>query len=91
VYKQISGIGSVPVVGPTVTASQDVAVTAFVYWYGGDGSTSFVCVNLGGGLGQTYTSQAAAQANCETVFPDAITDGSLAPKPIYQIRSIPVT
>jgi hypothetical protein len=91
VYKQISGIGSVPATGPTIAAAQDVVVTGFVYWYGGDGSTNFVCVNPGRGLGQTYTSQAVAEAGCQTVYPDAITDGSLAPKPIYQIRPIPVT
>ncbi len=91
VYKQISGVGSVPAAGPTITASQDVVVTAFVYWYGGDGSTNYVCVNLGGGFGDTYPSQAEAQANCQIVYPDAIDDGSLPPKPIYQVRSIPVT
>jgi hypothetical protein len=91
VYKQISGVGSVPAAGPTITASQDVVVTAFVYWYGGDGSTNFVCVDLGGGLGQAYTSEADAEAACQTVYPDAITDVPLAPKPIYQIRSVPVT
>ena len=80
-----------PAAGPTITASQDVVVTAFVYWYGGDGSTNYVCVNLGGGFGDTYPSQAEAQANCQIVYPDAIDDGSLPPKPIYQVRSIPVT
>jgi hypothetical protein len=89
-YKQISGEGSVPAAGVTVSASQDVVVTAFVGWVDNTG-TYFECVTRDGGLdGVNEGSQAAAEAGCSTTYPDALVDTALPPKPIYQVRSIPV-
>jgi hypothetical protein len=90
-YTQISGEGSIPAAGATVTADQDVSVTAFVGWVGGSGSASYECVRPGGGLGGTVlTTQAEAESSCSQAFAGALVDTPLPPKPIYQIRAIPV-
>jgi hypothetical protein len=90
-YKQVSGEGSVPADGATVSASQDVVVTAFVGWVDAGGDGVFECVTPGGGLdGVNAGSQAAAQADCSATFPDALADTPLPPKPVYQVRTIPV-
>jgi hypothetical protein len=95
-YKQISGNGNVPAAGATVTASQDVVVTAFVGWVGYDNQAHYECVLPGGGLGSTpLNTQAQAEADvsdggCSTTYPDALVDTPVPPKPVYQIRAIPV-
>jgi len=90
-YTQISGEGSIPAAGATVTAEQDVSVTAFVGWVGGNGSASYECVLPGGGLGGTVlTTQAQAESGCSQTLADALVDTPLPPKPVYQIRAIPV-
>jgi hypothetical protein len=90
-YTQISGEGSIPAAGATVTAAQDVSVTAFVGWVGGDGSARYECVLPGGGLGGTVlATQAQAENSCGQTFADALVDTPLPPKPVYQIRAIPV-
>jgi len=90
-YTQISGEGSIPAAGATVTAEQDVSVTAFVGWVGGDGSAGYECVLPGGGLGGTLlATQAEAESSCSETFADALVDTPLPPKPVFQIRAIPV-
>ena len=91
-YKQISGEGSVPAAGPTVTATQDVTVTAFVAWVAEDGNAHYGCVTPTGGIGamSPYT-QAAAVAACGTSYTNALVDAPLPPKPLYQVRAIPVS
>ena len=91
-YKQISGEGSVPAAGPTVTATQDVTVTAFVAWVAEDGNAYYGCVTPTGGIGamSPYT-QAAAVAACSTSYTNALVDAPLPPKPLYQVRAIPVS
>jgi hypothetical protein len=90
-YKQISGEGSVPAAGPTVTATQDVTVTAFVAWVAEDGNAHYGCVTPAGGIGAVnpYT-QAAAVAACSTTYANALVNTALPPKPVYQVRAIPV-
>ena len=90
-YKQISGEGSVPAAGPTVTATQDVTVTAFVAWVADDGNAHYGCVTPTGGIGAVnqYT-QATAVAACSTTYANALVDTALPPKPVYQVRAIPV-
>ena len=90
-YKQISGEGSVPAAGPTVTATQDVTVTAFVAWVADDGNAHYGCVTPTGGIGEVnqYT-QATAVAACSTTYANALVDTALPPKPVYQVRAIPV-
>ena len=91
-YKQISGEGSVPAAGPTVTATQDVTVTAFVAWMAEDGNAYYGCVTPAGGIGavNAYT-QATAVAACSTTYAKALVDTALPPKPVYQVRAIPVS
>ncbi len=90
-YKQISGEGSVPAAGPTVTATQDVTVTAFVAWVDWNGDAYYGCVTPGGGLkGVFQYTQAQAVAACSTTYANALVDGALPPKPVYQVRTIPV-
>ena len=85
--RQIAGL----VDALAVTAEQDVSVTAFVGWVGGNGSASYECVLPGGGLGGTIlTTQAQAENSCSQAFADALVDTPLPPKPVYQIRAIPV-
>lgn len=90
-YKQVSGEGSVPAAGATVSASQDVVVTAYVGWVDEDGSAQYHCVTPGGGLdGADQGSEAAAVADCSTTYVAALVDTPLPPKPVYQVRAIPV-
>lgn len=91
-YKQISGERSVPAAGPTVTATQDVTVTAFVAWVAEDGNAYYGCVTPAGGIGPVnpYT-QATAVAACSTTYAQALVDTALPPKPVYQVRAIPVS
>jgi hypothetical protein len=90
-YKQISGEGSVPAAGPTVTATQDVTVTAFVAWVDGIGGAFYECVTPDGGVdGVNQKTQAGAVAACSTTYANALVDGALPPKPVYQVRTIPV-
>ena len=91
-YKQISGEGSVPAAGATVTASQDVTVIAFVGWVDQTGTANYRCVTPGGGLGGTVlVTQADASAACALpAYSRALADVPLPPKPVYQVRAIPV-
>jgi hypothetical protein len=90
-YKQIGGQGSVPAAGPTVTATQDVTVTAFVAWVDAYDDAYFGCVTPGGGISGPFPyTQAAAVASCSTTYADALVDAALPPKPVYQVRTIPV-
>jgi hypothetical protein len=94
-YKQISGEGNVPTDGATVTASQDVVVTAFVGWVDGNGKANYECVTTGGLSGTLSNTQAQAEADvsdggCSTTYPDALVDTPVPPKPVYQIRVVPV-
>jgi hypothetical protein len=90
-YKQISGDGSVPAAGPTVTATQDVTVTAFIGWVADDGNAYYGCVTPGGGIGAVNPfTQAQAAAACSTTYADALIDAAVPPKPVYQVRTIPV-
>ena len=90
-YKQISGTGSIPAAGATVTATQDVAITAFVAWVDGEGDAYYECVTPGGGVdGVNQDTQAQAMAACSTTYADALVDAALPPKPVYQVRAIPV-
>jgi hypothetical protein len=90
-YKQISGEGSVPAAGPTVTATQDVTVTAFVAWVANDGNAYYECVTPDGGVdGVNQKTQAQAVAACSTTYANALVHGALSPKPVYQVRTIPV-
>ncbi|MGO8685558.1 MAG: hypothetical protein ACLQT7_00025 [Candidatus Dormibacteria bacterium] len=90
-YKQVSGEGNVPAVGATVSASQDVVVTAFVGWVDAEGSAHYRCVTTDGGLADTdQGTEAAAVTSCSTTYADALMDTPLPPKPVYQVRAIPV-
>lgn len=90
-YKQISGTGSIPAAGPTVAATQDVTVTAFVAWVDGQGDAHYECVTPGGGVaGVNQETQAQATAACGATYADALVDTALPPKPVYQVRAIPV-
>jgi hypothetical protein len=91
-YKQISGEGSVPAAGPTVTAAQDVTVTAFVAWVDGIGGTYYECVTSDGGVnGVNQKTQAQAVAACSTIYASALVNAALPAKPVYQVRAIPVS
>jgi len=94
-YKQISGDGAIPAAGATVTASQDVDVTAFVGWVDASGAAQYQCVLPGGALGARPPTQAQAEAptvdgGCTQTYANALVDAPVGPKPVYQIRAIPV-
>ena len=87
-YKQISGNGNVPTGGPTVTANQDVVVTAFVGWIDENGAANYECVTQSGGLdGVNQQTQAQAMVACSTTYANALVDTKLPPSP--SIRSGP--
>jgi hypothetical protein len=91
-YKQISGEGNVPAAGPTVTATQDVTVTAFVAWVDWNGDAYYGCVTPGGGVnGMFGYTQTQAVAACSTTYANALVEGALPAKPVYQVRAIPVS
>ena len=90
-YKQISGEGNLPAAGSTVTATQDVTVTAFVGWVDGTNTAYYECVTPDGGVdGINQETQAQAVAACSITYPDALVDAALPAKPVYQVRTVPV-
>ncbi|MGA3183859.1 MAG: hypothetical protein ABSE52_04600 [Candidatus Dormibacteria bacterium] len=90
-YKQISGEGALPAAGSTVSAAQDVTVTAFVGWIDGTNTAYYECVTPDGGVdGINHNTQAQAITACSITYPDALVDAALPAKPVYQVRTVPV-